>query len=153
MSDRTRHLDSLLSRVRFGKFVSVGAIGAVCDTIVLLALVEQAGLAPEIANVLSIETAILVMFGINENWTFAAEDDGRGLGSRLLKSHAVRASGSLVQYVIFVALINFVTLSLAVRGVDVWLVGAKWIGIGVGMVVNYVFESLFTWKVHTGESG
>ncbi|MFC7195664.1 hypothetical protein ACFQL4_15245 [Halosimplex aquaticum] len=35
----------------------------------------------------------------------------------------------------------------AVR-LDLWLLVAKGTGVAVGMVVNYVFESLFTWQVH-----
>lgn len=141
-------LDALLSGVRFGKFASVGAIGAVCDMAVLLTLVEVVGIVPEVANVLSIEVAILLMFVINEHWTFASEGrDGR-LARRVLRSHAVRAGGSLTQYVIFVALINYVAVSVTLAGVELWLVAAKMTGIGVGMVVNYVFESLFTWRVH-----
>jgi putative flippase GtrA len=149
MSDRTGKLDALRSRARFGQFVSVGVVGAICDTTVLVVLTEAFGVLPEIATVVGIETAILVMFAINENWTFA--DQGRAgrrsLLERLFKSHTVRAAGSLTQFVVFVAIFRGVPVSLAVAGIDAWLVVAKGGGIGVGMLVNYVAESLFTWRV------
>jgi putative flippase GtrA len=149
MSNPSR-LSALWSGVRFGQFVSVGAVGAVFDLTTLLVLTEIAGLEPAIANVLSIETAILVMFAINERWTFAeAGAAGRGpLGRRLVRSHVVRATGSTVQYLLFVAVFYTVTVDLVVAGLDAWLVVVKGCAIVAAMVVNYVFESLFTWRVH-----
>ena len=142
-------VDALRSRVRFGKFVSVGVIGAVCDTTVLVTL-TQLGVLPEVATLVGIETAILVMFAINENWTFAEHGaaDGRSLLGRLARSHGVRAAGSLTQFVVFVAVFRGFSVTILLAGVNLWLLVAKGGGIAVGMVVNYVFESLFTWRVH-----
>jgi putative flippase GtrA len=155
MSDRLPRLDALRSRVRFGKFVSVGAVGAACDTAVLVVLTEVFGVLPEIATLVGIETAILVMFAINEHWTFAGEgrEDRRSLLGRLGRSHGVRAAGSATQFVVFVLVFRGIPVSLPVAGIDAWLVVAKGAGIGVGMVVNYVCESLFTWQVHVDDSG
>ncbi len=162
-------LAALASGVRFGRFVSVGVVGAVVDTVVLLTLAEGLGVLPELATLVGIETAILVMFAVNERWTFAGEGDpGRGpLLGRLKRSHLVRVAGSLTQFAVFVLVyrVLFVAVTLgdlplwtaavdavglgpgSLAGLDVWLVVAKGTGIGVGMVVNYVFESLFTWRV------
>ena len=152
LGDRAR---SLLSGVRFGKFVSVGAVGAACDTAVLVVLTEVFGVLPEIATLVGIETAILVMFAINEHWTFAGEgrEDRRSLLGRLGRSHGVRAAGSATQFVVFVLVFRGIPVSLPVARIDAWLVVAKGAGIGVGMVVNYVCESLFTWQVHVDDSG
>jgi putative flippase GtrA len=155
MSDRAEsRLDALRSRVRFGRFVSVGVVGAACDTTVLLVLTEAFGVLPEVATLIGIETAILVMFAINEHWTFAGEgrDSRRSLLGRAVRSHGVRAAGSLTQFLVFVAVFRGIAVTLTLGGVDMWLLVAKGSGIGVGMVVNYVFESLFTWQVHAGES-
>ena len=143
--------ESLVSGVRFGQFVSVGVIGAICDTTVLVVLTEVFGVLPEIATIVGIETAILVMFAINDNWTFDAEGEHRSLGRRLLRSHAVRAGGSTTQFVVFVVVYRLFFLPLSFAGVDLWLLVAKAGGIGVGMFVNYVFESLFTWQVQQRE--
>ncbi|MFB6219379.1 MAG: GtrA family protein [Halobacteriaceae archaeon] len=147
MSD---YLGSLASRARIGRFVSVGAVGAAADTTVLFVLVEFLGVLPELATAVGIETAILVMFAINDRWTFAAEGGPgwRALAGRLVRSHTVRAAGVATQFVVFVALFRGVPVELAVAGFDLWLLVAKGSGIGVGMVVNYVAESLFTWQVH-----
>ncbi len=143
-------LTALVSRVRFGKFVSVGVVGAVCDTAVLVVLVELAGLLEEFAVLLGIETAVLVMFALNERWTFAgAGQTGRGsLLRRLARSHAVRTAGITTQFVVFVVVFRVLFVDLTVAGIDAWLLVAKGAGIGIGMLVNYVFESLFTWRVH-----
>ena len=153
MGDRQSRIGALRSRIRFGKFVSVGAAGAACDTTVLVVLTEAFGILPEIATLVGIETAILVMFAINEHWTFAGEGrrDRRSLAGRVARSHGVRAAGSLTQFLVFVLVFRGVPVSLSLAGIDAWLVVAKATGIAVGMVINYVFESLFTWQVHVDE--
>ena len=145
-----RRLHTLLSGVRFGKFVSVGVIGAIFDTTVLLVLSEGFGVVPELATLAGIETAILVMFLINDNWTFAHEGRaGRAqFLKRLARSHAVRAVGSLTQFVVFVVVYRLLFVEVSLVGIDVWILVAKGSGIAIGMMVNYVFESLFTWQVH-----
>ena len=155
MSDRQdsrlgRWLAALAAPRRFGKFVSVGAVGAAFDTIVLLTLVEVFGLLEEAAVLVGIETAILVMFTLNEGWTFrgTGTNGWRATGRRLGRSHAVRAAGSVVQFLVFVALFRLPSVSLSVSGLDVWLLVAKGGGVACGMLVNYVFETLFTWRVH-----
>ena len=167
--DRLGQLEALSSGVRFGQFVSVGAVGALVDTLVLLTLAEGLGLLPELATLVGIETAILVMFAVNERWTFAGEGaPGRGpLLGRLKRSHLVRVAGSLTQFGVFVLVYRalFVAVTLGdvglwgaamgtlglerttLAGLDLWLLVAKATGIGIGMLVNYVFESLFTWRV------
>jgi len=166
-------LAAVASGVRFGQFVSVGALGAVSDFTVLLTL-EGLGVPTELAVLAGIETAILVMFFINEHWTFAdaATGDRGSFLTRLKRSHVVRAAGSTTQYVLvlfvyrivsgyvpvvpdtlgglglWVDLTTAVGIAPLLTGLDVWLVLAKGIGIGVAMAVNYVFESLFTWQVH-----
>jgi len=152
MSDDTAgSLGALRSRLRFGKFVSVGVVGALCDTVVLLLLVEVVGLLEEAAVLVGIETAILVMFLINDNWTFADQGRaGRSWLGRLLRSHLVRSVGSLAQFLVFVVLYRALFVSVTVFGLDAWLLFGKGAGIACGMVVNYVFESLFTWQVRAG---
>ncbi|MFB6360537.1 MAG: GtrA family protein [Halobacteriales archaeon] len=166
--DEPHRIAALVSGVRFGQFVSVGAVGAMVDTVVLVTLAEGFGVLPELATLVGIESAILVMFAVNERWTFAGEGaPGRGpLLGRLKRSHAVRVAGSLTQFGVFVLVYRglFVPVTLGqlslwsvlagglglpttLAGLDVWLLVAKGTGIGVGMVVNYVFESLFTWRV------
>lgn len=154
MSDRLApKIDELRSRVRFGKFVSVGAVGAVFDTTTFVLLDQFLGVPTALANAIGIEVAILVMFTINENWTFASEgrDGRRSLGGRLFRSHLVRAGGSTLQWtlLVLVLVVYGVSVDLAVGGLDLWPILVKGGAIAVAMLVNYVFESLFTWRVHT----
>lgn len=158
LADRLR---SLLSAVRFGQFASVGAVGAVCDNAVLLssselgiaaALADLLGVpafAPEVAKALGIETAIVVMFLLNDNWTFATADGGGASAlRRLLTSNLVRVGGIGVQLVVFSLVYRRLFVDLSAFGVDLWLLVASVCGIGLGMCVNYVTESLVTWRVH-----
>jgi len=154
MSDRQdtrlgRWLTALAAPRRFGKFVSVGVVGAAFDTIVLLTLVEVFGVLEEVAVLVGIETAILVMFTLNEGWTFSeAGTDGRRATSRRLgRSHAVRAAGAVVQFLVFVMIFRLRSVTLSIAGLDAWLLVAKGVGVACGMLVNYVFETLFTWRV------
>jgi len=171
MSDRTELLGeragSLLSGVRFGKFVSVGVVGALCDTAVLITLEGIVGAPAELAWVAGVETAIVVMFLVNEHWTFAGhgDDDRASFLDRLKRSHVVRAGGVATQFVVFVTVYRLLFrdlvlgdvglwvsltggLGVPLASLDLWLLLAKGLGVGVGMLVNYVFESLFTWQVH-----
>ncbi len=146
-------LDALLSGVRFGQFASVGIVGAIVDVSVLLLLSEWVGILPEVANVISIESAILVMFAINERWTFAemGENGLVPLFYRMLRSHGVRLVGSLTQFAIFVVVFRYFTMDLAVNGIDLWLLVAKGTGMALAVVVNYTAETLLTWQVHLEE--
>jgi len=142
---------ALLSGVRFGQFASVGAVGAVCDNAVLGTLLGL-GVAPEPAKFAGAETAIIVMFLINERWTFA-EEGAAGPGPllrRFLTSNLVRAGGVLVATAVFSQVYRNFDVTLALFGVDLWFLAANLVGILAGMVVNYVAESLFTWQVGTG---
>ena len=151
---------ALLSASRFGKFVSVGALGAVGDNTVLLlsaelglagaiaAAVGQPALAPEVAKLLGIETAIVLMFVLNDRYTFAGADGGVGRIRRLLRSNTVRVGGIVVQLVVFSAVYRGGFVALSIAGVDGWLLVASLTGIGAGMLVNYVAESILTWRVH-----
>jgi putative flippase GtrA len=143
-------LDALLSGVRFGKFVSVGAVGAVADNTMLALLGLGFGVPELLAKAVGIETAILVMFTVNERWTFASEGAPgvRPLLRRLGKSHLVRSGGSLIQFAIYWFLTQRLDVTVVVFETDLWFLLASPLAIGVAMFVNYVFESLFTWQVH-----
>lgn len=144
-------LDALRSRARFGKFVSVGVVGAISDN-AMLATLGLVFAVPEMwAKAAGIETAILVMFLVNEHWTFADEGETGAwpFARRLGKSHLVRTGGVTVQLVVYWVLTQRLEFELVVAGTDLWFLAASPIAIAVAMTVNYVLESLFTWQVHT----
>ncbi|HET7325208.1 MAG TPA: GtrA family protein [Halococcus sp.] len=152
LSSLYTRFEALSSTIRFGQFVSVGVLGAVCENIVLLGAVAAFAVAPELAKLAGAETSIIVMFATNERWTFAEEGKAGTLRlvRRFLTSNLVRAGGVLVGTAVFLALLRYIHISVLFMGIDFWLLGANLIGIGAGLLVNYVAESLFTWRVHTG---
>ncbi|OVE84631.1 GtrA family protein [Natronolimnobius baerhuensis] len=136
-------LRALRSRSRFTQFAGVGFAGATVDIVVLFALVELTVLGPVVAKMISWELSIIVIFAINERWTFSSygEMGVRPLGRRFLRSNAVRFAGFLV---------TLSVLAVLYHQFGVWYMAANVIGIGVGFFVNYTCESLYTWKVHQG---
>lgn len=141
-------LRALASGVRFGKFASVGAVGAVFDLTVTTALIVGLDVLPEVAKLAGAEVAILVMFVINERWTFAGEGlpGIRPTLRRLLTSNLVRSAGLGVQF-LTVRAFRQVPITLEVAGVDLWTFIPLPIAIGLSVLLNYVMESLFTWRV------
>lgn len=133
--------ENLLSGVRFGQFLSVGVVGLAFDTMVLFLLTDVASVAPVPAKLASAETSIVVMFLLNEQWTFSrwGESTAPELGRRLIKSNVVRVGGVAVATTVMYVLYNWF---------GVWPVLGNFVGVGAGFVVNYLFESLFTWRVH-----
>lgn len=148
MNKGTTPLRALMSTTRFGKFVSVGAVGAICDTVILLFLVEKVGLLEEVAVLIGIESSILIMFVINDNWTYSSANNIRTLPRRLLRSHTVRIVGALTQFLVFTIIYRTYFMQLEFIGIDLWLLVAKGFGIALGMILNYTFETIFTWSVH-----
>jgi len=142
---------SLLSAGRFGRFASVGVVGAAFD-VTTSTLLSELGVYPELAVFVGIEVAVVVMFLLNDNWTFAGQGAAglRAALGRLLRSNLVRAGGILVQLATFRLVFRVVALDLDVAGLDGWFVVSKVAGIGTGMIVNYVAESLVTWRVQHG---
>ncbi|MFC6941336.1 GtrA family protein [Salinirubellus sp. GCM10025818] len=141
-------LRSLLSADRFGRFASVGVVGAAFD-VTTSTVLRELGVFPELAVFIGIEVAIVVMFLLNDNWTFAQQGAAgvRAALGRLLRSNLVRAGGILVQLATFRFLFRVIAVDLDVAGIDGWFIVSKIAGIGTGMIVNYVAESLVTWQV------
>ncbi|OIB56250.1 GtrA family protein [Natrialba sp. SSL1] len=140
---RTR-IHALLSTSRFTQFASVGLVGATVDNVGLITLVELTGLDPVFAKVISWELSIVVIFILNEYWTFASHGKMSvwAFGRRFLRSNAVRFGGFLVTLTVLAVLVNWYGVNYVIANV---------IGIGVGFFVNYTCESLYTWKVHQDE--
>ncbi|MFB6297925.1 MAG: GtrA family protein [Salinirussus sp.] len=143
-------VDALRSRVRFGKFVSVGAVGAAADNSVLAVLGLVFGVPDLWAKAAGIETAILVMFLANERWTFAGQGAAGTwpLLGRLGRSHLIRSGGVAIQLAVYWVLTQRLAVELVVWGRDLWFLAASPVAIAVAMLVNYTAESLLTWRVH-----
>ena len=81
------------------------------------------------------------MFILNDYWTFdeSGKENTRELLRRFARSNVVRWGGAGVALLV----LHLLTTTLAV-----WYLLANAIGIGIGVIFNYVFESLITWKTH-----
>jgi putative flippase GtrA len=132
-------LDALLSGTRIGQFLSVGVAGATLETILLTLLVSVFGLPYLVGKAVGAEASITLMFLLNDNWTFEGAADASPLRRWLVGVGVAAAVGQL--------LVTAVDPELVVAGYDVWPPVANGAGIGVALVVNYVAESLFTWRV------
>lgn len=161
-----------LSR-RFLKFAAVGASGVLIN-LGCLALLRALDVHVNVASALAIELSLISNFAINYVWTFR---DARGAGGwfmQALRFHLVCLGGAAIQFSSFVAL-NVVWLLLLFDDATVaaylgegtalqrWVwrplvsppeVGAlvfvsQLIGIGCGMMWNYLLNFYWTWAVHT----
>lgn len=143
MDDTISHtwLRAVLSLDRLVRFGAVGATGAALDTAGLVMIHGVLGAPLLAAKLLSAESAIVVMFLLNEHWTF--EQWGRRTFEsrlrRLAKSNVVRLGGLVTG--------TAVLLVLTEAG-HLWYPLANTVGLCVGFLVNYVSESLFTWQIH-----
>jgi len=149
MSDGLGKLEELYSGIRFGKFVSVGAVGATAETLVVAFLTAGYGVLPQLAKAVGAEVSITLMFLINDHWTFPNAGAMGWLARirRYLKSHVVRAGGLAVGFAVLTVLTSWTDVTLVVAGADLWPTVANVIGIGCGMLLNYLTEGLFTWRV------
>jgi putative flippase GtrA len=141
-------VETLASGVRFGQFVSVGAVGALFDVTTTTVLIVGFGLLGEYAKLVGAEVAIVVMFAINERWTFS-ELGAPGAWptlTRFLRSNLVRSGGLAVQFLIVRGL-RQLDVTVVVLGFDLWQLIPIPIAIGASVLLNYVAESLLTWRV------
>ena len=146
-------LRELATGSRIGKFASVGILGATIDLTISTILVLRTDILPEFAKLIGAEAAIIVMFFVNDRWTFAdAGSSGRwNTFRRLVKSNLVRSGGLLVQFLV-VRFLTRTDVSVLVAGTDIWPVLTMPIAIGTAFIFNYTAESLFTWRVLAQDS-
>ncbi len=137
--------ESLVSGVRFGQFVSVGVVGAISDNTVLAVL----GLVFGVSDVRQTRRR---GGGHCRDVLHQRTLDVRRRRSlwgvvptlrRLLTWSDPAASPSSCHLWL---LTQWLTIELVVAGTDLWFIAASPLAIGVAMLVNYVAESIFTWR-------
>ncbi|ERG99522.1 MAG: putative membrane protein, partial [Haloquadratum sp. J07HQX50] len=141
-------LTQLASGVRFGKFASVGALGALFDMSVSTTLIFLFDMLSEFAKLIGAEVAIIVMFIVNERWTFANWGQQGWMAStkRFIRSNLVRSVGVGVQFLL-VRFLRTLPVSVPVAGLDLWIIIPLPIAIASSMMLNYVAESVLTWRI------
>jgi putative flippase GtrA len=139
----------LLSGVRFTRFASVGAAGAFVETVIVALLTTAVATPPLAAKAVGAEASISLMFLLNDRYTF--EEEGAAgtaaLVRRWARSHLVRIGGLAVAFATLWLLTARTDVAVLVAGRDLWPTIANVVGIGVGLTLNYVAESVFTWRV------
>jgi len=142
-------LQRILRGALFGRYLSVGVIGAAVESALVFALTGPGTLESLPAKAVGAEIAIVLMFLINDAWTFA--DEGKSgyvaLFRRFLRSHTVRIVGLTVAFLVLFFLTDMTSITFSMGGLDMWPTLANLVGIGIGFAVNFVGESIFTWGV------
>ncbi|PSH01397.1 MAG: GtrA family protein [Nanohaloarchaea archaeon QH_8_44_6] len=129
-------IKELLNLERISKFTFIGFIGLLVDNGVIFLLEQNTEMMIEVAKLISAELSIILMFLLNEKWTFNTQKDGLW---RFLKSNLVRSGGVIVALVVLKVLYDLFGTPVII---------ANTAGIIAGFGFNYVFESLYTWKIH-----
>ncbi len=140
---------ALVDGRRLRRFITVGILGASVDLSVSVSLVLLTAIPPEVAKFLGAELAIIIMFVVNDRWTFRDIEtrDGWHWLRRLIKSNLVRGGGLLVQ-VIVVFILTRIGVTMYVGETDIWPAVTMPIAIACGFIVNYTGETLITWRAY-----
>jgi putative flippase GtrA len=120
------------------RFFIVGTVAAGFQTAMLSALVEVGDLQYLLAAALSIETTILLQYGVNNRWTFRASrhDGWRECADGLFRTNLVRGSAIPIQLGVLYALVSAAAIPYLV---------ANGVGIVISGVYRYLLESRWTW--------
>lgn len=137
------------------KFAMTGGIGALVQLISLQLLWGIFGFSAdryEVANFLSIETAILSNFIINNLWTFSdTKIELADAPKKFLQFNLASAGSVIIQLIVAragkdaIGLFDLFTLPIIEKAVNTGTIYAV-IGILVGMVWNFFAYSRFVWK-------
>jgi putative flippase GtrA len=118
-------------RLRLGHFALVGAVVMTAGALLLVALVELAGLSPHLAYLVQAIFSIEASFALSRWWTWR---DRRALGPRPVAGEWLRFHASRVVTVPA----NQGLFSLLVGVVGVGYLAANAIGIAVASAVNFL---------------
>ena len=134
------HLISLLwisgKLKKFFKFCMVGLVGVGVNLGVLYFLTNE-GLNHRISGAISIELSVLANFFFNRAWTFKKEAKDTKLGKAILKDHATRFAGALINYACFLVFTEIF---------NVPDIRSMLIGIIFATIWNFSGNTLWVWK-------
>lgn len=126
---------------RLVRFAVVGLIGVFVNFAVLIALTERLGWDARAAAAVSVETAILSNFVLNDRYTFP-DRHAKPWAKRLLDFQLVSLLGYAANLAIMFALTQ--------PGVAVDYRAAQGVAIGAGFVINYVGNLFWTYRKKQG---
>ncbi len=123
----------------FKKFLVVGGIGFVINTVILEFCVHAVGLKPAVGSIIGAEFAIISNFFLNNAWTFKdqAIEQGKKL-SKLMQFNFSAIGAIIIQAVsVFVGTHLFGEPSYRIFYI---------LGVGIGLIYNYFMYSKVIWK-------
>ncbi len=121
----------------FIKYCLVGFFGVIVNMGGYIALTRLLGIPLWFASPIAIESSIISNFLLNNTWTFRNRSTGNHWLERMLRFHAVTALAGIFNYSILLSLVHIFGM---------WDILANLIGIAIGTFINYVANSLWTWK-------
>lgn len=122
----------------FGKFLVVGTIGFIINTLVLEVMV-RIGFHPVMGSGIGAEFAIISNFILNNSWTFGSQ-----------KAQGMRAVGKFLQFNI--TSLGAVIIQAGTIWIGTMLFGVflyRWfyiLGVGIGLIWNYTMYSKVIWR-------
>ena len=126
----------------FIKFCFVGGSGVIVNLGIYIILTRVFSLMFAVASPIAIEFSILTNFMFNNVWTFKKRNNQSHLFKKLMKFHIVAGAAGLVNYFIFLGLVYQFGWNDIISNL---------IGIVVATLINYVLNSIWTWKHKTSE--
>lgn len=123
---------------QYGRFASIGLAGATTNMVVLYALTEGVGLHYMVSAVAAIEAGLLLVFFLNNEYTFDEPKRGpRAIAEGILRSNVVRAGGSALHLGILYTLATLMGIHYLAANVA---------AIFVANLFNYVGEKTWNWQ-------
>ena len=121
----------------FIKYSLVGISGVFVNLGLYTLLTRYYEVSELVAPLISIETALISNFILNNFWTFGKRTTNSRIRVKFLKFHLASGFSALINYSVFLAL--FLVFQLH----DIL---ANLIGIALAAIVNYLINSNWTWK-------
>ncbi len=121
----------------FLRFCVVGVLNTAIDLGLFALLTRLAGLDPLVANILSFSAGAANSFLLNKYWTFGAGGGGREV--------ATQATRFLVVTLLVLGIHEGLLLLLH-KQLELPDLPVKVLAIGIGVVVGYVFNKLWTFR-------
>lgn len=126
--------------VRLRRFVTVGAVAAAVQTVLLWTFVQVLGAHYLAAAVVAIEITIVLQYVLNNSWTFRPSRHRtlRSYATGLVRTNLVRGTAIPIQMAILYAFVEWVGLVPVVGNLG---------AIAISGVYRYYLDSRWTWKV------
>ena len=136
-------LDKIFSlKGTFLKFELVGISGIAVNQGLLALQVDYLNIDLKVASIVAIELSILNNFLWNNIWTWK-ERKKHNVWIRLLRYHMVTA---------FSGGVNYITLLVLTDSAGMHYLIANLIGIGLGMIINFALNHLWTFQKKESEA-